>query len=244
MMNQYLHAISKSPRSGVTLCVQFVSATSAASAAAKTFPSHVKTVWANLWYLAQRIYGSGEMYWMTFPWPWHKVTAAALLPWSWLLSEKILEKFCWKLLFWQSFFKNFGCVFSRSNTILAISQEWLVWLMWNEKEVHWLDTGYNIWPWPLTSLMTLTLDVSRSNFEISGIVGLIDVKWKGSELIWYWADCMTLPFDHNHDLDLGVSRSESGMGRPIDNEWKGCESSIHDHDIDLCDQGGVGGCTG
>ena len=24
------------------------------------------------------------------------------------------------------------------------------------------------------------------------------------------------------------------MGRPIDNERKGCESSIHDHDIDLC----------
>ena len=56
---------------------------------------------------------------------------------------------------------------SRSNTILAISQEWLVRLMWNKKEVHWLDTGYNMWPWPLTSLMTLTLDVSRSNFEIA-----------------------------------------------------------------------------
>ena len=28
-------------------------------------------------YLAQRIYGSGEMYWMTFPWPWPKVTAVA-----------------------------------------------------------------------------------------------------------------------------------------------------------------------
>ena len=26
---------------------------------------------------------------------------------------------------------------------------------------------YNMWPWPLASLMTLTLDVSRSNFEIA-----------------------------------------------------------------------------
>ena len=52
--------------------------------------------------------------------------------------------------------------------------------MWNEKGVHGLDTGYNMWPWPLTSLMTLTLDVSG----------------------------------------------------PVDMEWKGCESSIHDHDID------------
>ena len=34
------------------------------------------------------------------------------------------------------------------------------------------------------------------------------------------------------------------MGLPIDMEWKGYELSIHDHDIDLCDHGGVGGCTG
>ena len=42
--------IIKSPRSGVTLCFQFVSAasaaTSAASAASTTFASHVKTFWA------------------------------------------------------------------------------------------------------------------------------------------------------------------------------------------------------
>ena len=31
----------------------------------------------NLRYLAQRLYGSGEMYWMTSPWPWPKVTAVA-----------------------------------------------------------------------------------------------------------------------------------------------------------------------
>ena len=102
------------------------------------------------------------------------------------------QKFSWKLLFWQIFFKIFGCVFSRSNTILAISQQWLVQFMWNEKEVHRLDTGYNTWPWTLTSLMTLTLNVSKvkcQNSCISGIVGLIDVKWKGSELIWYWAYC-------------------------------------------------------
>ena len=48
---------------------------------------------------------------------------------------------------------------------------------------------------------------------------------------------MTLQFDHTHDLDLGVSKSESEialsrMGRPIDMEWKACESSFHDHDID------------
>ena len=53
--------------------------------------------------------------------------------------------------------------------------------------------------------------VKFRNSFISGIVGLIDVKWKGSELIGYWVDC---------------------MGRPIDMEQKGCESSIYDYDID------------
>ena len=61
---------------------------------------------------------------------------------------------------------------------------------------------------------------------------------------------MTLPFDHIHDLDFGVSRSESAialsheMERPIDMEQKGCESSIHAHDIDLCDHGGWADSTG
>ena len=40
------------------------------------------------------------------------------------------------LFFCQIFLEDFGCVFSTSNTLLDISQEWLVRLMWNEKEVH------------------------------------------------------------------------------------------------------------
>ena len=40
--------IIKSPQSGVTLCFQFVSAAASPSAAAAmTFASHVKTVWAS-----------------------------------------------------------------------------------------------------------------------------------------------------------------------------------------------------
>ena len=143
-----------------------------------------------------------------------------------------------------NFLLNWIC-FSRSNIIFAVSKEWLVRLMWNEKEVHRLDSGYDMWPWPLTSLMTLNLDVSRSNFKITvSIVGRIDMKWKGSELIGYWADCMTLPFDHTCDLDLGVSRSESEIA--LSQEWDGqlTWNENHDHDIDWCDHGGVGGCTG
>ena len=45
---------------------------------------------------------------------------------------------------------------------------------------------------------------------------------------------MTLPFDHTHDLDLDLDPGVfiSGLGRPIDMERIGCESSFHDHDID------------
>ena len=34
------------------------------------------------------------------------------------------------------------------------------------KEVLKLDTGYAMWPWPVTSHKTLTLDFLRWNFEI------------------------------------------------------------------------------
>ena len=98
------------------------------------------------------------------------------------------------------------CFFSRSNTILIISQKWLVRLIWNEKEVHWLDTGYLMWPWPLTSLMTLTLDVSWSTFEIALSQELSD--WCEMKRKWVKMILGRL-YDHNHDLDLGDSRSES-----------------------------------
>ena len=42
-----------------------------------TFASHVKTVSAKPQIFGTSIYGSSEMYWMTFPWPWPKVTAVA-----------------------------------------------------------------------------------------------------------------------------------------------------------------------
>ena len=47
---------------------------------------------------------------------------------------------------------------------------------------------------------------------------------------------MTLPFDHIHDLDLGVSRSESEIA--LSQEWDGRltwnekDVSSIDHDID------------
>ena len=80
--------------------------------------------------------------------------------------------------------------------------------------------------------VTLTFDLTHDldlgcfkvkfrNSSISGIGGLIDVKWKhtGSEFIWYWADCMTLPFYHTHDLDPGVEISRLKSEIALSREW-------------------------
>ena len=87
------------------------------------------------------------------------------------------------------------------------------------------SVGY--WAQYVTLTFDLTHDLDHSCFKVkfqnssfSGIVGLIDVKWKQSEL-WYWADCMTLPFDHNHDLDLGVEISRSQSEIALSQEWDG-----------------------
>ena len=45
------------------------------------------------------------------------------------------------------------------------------------------------------------------------------MKWKGSELIGWWADCMTLPVYHTQDLGFGVSSSEFQIA--LSQEWNG-----------------------
>ena len=51
------------------------------------------------------------------------------------------------------------------------------------------------------------------------MVDPIDVKWKGSALVGHWVQFMNLTFDLTHDLDLGVSRSESEIA--LSEEWGG-----------------------
>ena len=100
--------------------------------------------------------------------------------------------------FLPNFLWNFECVFSSLNTSLVISQECLVRIMWNEKEVHRMDAGWTAWPLPLTSPMTLTSDFSRSNFKIAVSEELLsDWRETKSKSLRYWADYMVLPFDHN-----------------------------------------------
>ena len=75
-----------SPRSGVT-CMFSVGF----RRRKKLFPFTSKPFELNLWYLAQRIYGSVEMYWMTFPWPWPKVMAVASISTNLLVCARKWE---------------------------------------------------------------------------------------------------------------------------------------------------------
>ena len=65
--------------------------------------------------------------------------------------------------------------------------------------------------------------------HISGMVGRIVVKRKGSALVGYWVQYVTLTFDLTHDLDLGffkVKFRNSSISRIvglIDVKLKGSE---------------------
>ena len=174
LSNIYLHlwtwsSLIKSPQSGVTVFSPFL------------LPLMSKPFELNLRYLAQIIYGSGEMYWMTYPWPWPKVTAvasisknllvcvikwellirslpkvAAVLLYSWLLPDYILEKFCCKLLFWQIFFQ-ISDVFFQGQTLFwpFLRNGWSDWCETKRKCICWilgticdLDLWTHLWPWP------------------------------------------------------------------------------------------------
>ena len=139
-----------------------------------------------------------------------------------------------KLYFWRFFVLKIWYVFLEGQTLFCtyLRNIWSDWCETKSKCIYWI----------LAIMCDTCLDLGCFNVKflnscISGIVGLIDVKWTGSELIGYWADFMTLPFDHTHDRYLGFSRSGSEIALSQERDgrltWKkGCESSIHDHDID------------
>ena len=110
--------------------------------------------------------------------------------------------------------------FFQGQTLLDDSQEWLVWLMWNEKEVHRLDAGWTMWPWPLTSPMTLTFDFSRSNFKNSYIRGIVIwMMWNKKEAnqldtgLTVWSCPLTTPITWPCSLKIKVWNSLIwGMG--------------------------------
>ena len=90
--------------------------------------------------------------------------------------------------------------------------------------------------------------VEYSIAHISGMVGPIDVKWKGGASVGYWADYVTLTFDLTHDLDLVVSRSnfEIALFEEWWADWHGTKGMLVDHSWPWLwpgNLGGVGGCT-
>ena len=66
--------IIQAPWSGVTI---FSVRSPLHQSLQKLLPLMSKPLELILRYLGQRIHRSGKMYWMTFPWPWLKVTAGA-----------------------------------------------------------------------------------------------------------------------------------------------------------------------
>ena len=169
------------------------------------------------------------MYWMTFPWPWPKVTAVASISRNLIVCDKVRTTY--------RITTKHGSFIALVLCITWLDLEFGLDLHFGKfslKVKHYFDhisgmidlidgkrkgsapVGYWVQYVTLTLDLTHDLDIGCfkikfRNSSISGIVGLIDLKWKRSELIWYLADCMTLPFDHTHDFDLGVeiSRSES-----------------------------------
>ena len=86
--------------------------------------------------------------------------------------------------------------------------------------------------------------------HISGMVGAIDVKEKGSAPVGYWVYYVTLTLDLTYDLDLGFCKITfwnsciSGIVGLIDVKWKGSKliryrtdhmtfPFDHTHDLDL-----------
>ena len=158
-------------------------------------------------YLAQRIYGSGEMYWMTFPWPWPKVTSVV------------------------SISKKFACLRDKVRTTHWITTKrgsFIAVVM----VITWLDFGEVLLE---TFILANFLYKFRMCFfkvkhyfgHISGMVGPIDAKRKGSA--WILSTICDIDLYLTHDLDLGCFKvkfwnsSISGTIGLIDVKWKGSE---------------------
>ena len=115
------------------------------------------------------------MYWITFWWSWPKFTAGILIN------------------------KNFACLQDKVRTTEPITTQ-LGSYMSLVTLITWLTFCHFFF-----KLRMCFLNVKYSIGHISGMVGPIDVKWKGAS-VGYWANYVTLTFDLTYDLDLWYSR--------------------------------------
>ena len=88
----------------------------------------------------------------------------------------------------------------------------------------WINSVGNCYfgKFSLKNLDVFFFKVKHCFGHIWGMVGPIDVKQKGSAHAWPWPSSFKVRVWNSFT---------SGMARPIDMELKGCESSIHDHDL-------------
>ena len=122
------------------------------------------------------------------------------------MLEKIcnFSKFSWKI----------SDMFFQGRTLFGH----IDWCETKRKSIVWiLGIICDLDLWLTHDLYLGCFKVKFRNSCVSGIDGVLNVKWEGNKLIGYWADCMTLPFHHTHDLDLGVSTSEFEIA--LSQEW-------------------------
>ena len=95
--------------------------------------------------------------------------------------------------FWRIFFRNFGGVFQGQTSFWPYLRNG--WSDWCETK----SSSVECWVYDVTLIFDLTHDLDLGIFKVKfrnsciSVVGLIDVKCKGSELVRYWADRMTTP---------------------------------------------------
>ena len=134
----------------------------------------------HLRYLGHRKYRSWKMYWMTYD-LWPKVTAVTLTNKNLIVCRIKCEPLNQSL---QKLVAIFPWSSSSPDYILEAS-------FWNPFLANFLK---NFWMW--------FFKVKHSIGHTSGMVGPIDVKWKGGASVGYWVNHMTLTFDLTHDFDL------------------------------------------
>ena len=139
----------------------------------KLFPLTSKPFELNLWYLAQRIYGSGELYWMTFPWPWSKVTAVAsisqhvlvcAIKWEPLIRSLQKWQHCcpshgdYLIRFWRNSVKNcYFCKFSLKILDVFFQGQTLFWPYLRNGWSDWCETKRKCIGWILGTICDLDL---------------------------------------------------------------------------------------
>ena len=130
-----------------------------------------------------------------------------------LLETDFFANFLWKV--WMCFFKV-----KHSLYWTYLRNGWYDWCETKRSCIGWilgelcdLDHWPHPWPWPLIFQGQILKDLYLRNCY------LIDVKQKESKSIRYRGDCMVLPFDHTHELDLVISRSKFEVA--LFEEWEG-----------------------